>query len=85
MHTTTPSGTLPAPDAGVILEPGIPVDVRLTLGVLQRGHADPTVQSRPEGVWLCFRQPGAGDPVTLLVRPAPYRVPLSRRRPPAAR
>lgn len=71
MHTTTPSGTLPAPDAGVVLEPGIPVDVRLTLGVLQRGHADPTVQSRPEGVWLCFRQPGAGDPVTLLVRPAP--------------
>jgi len=81
MHVTTPLGALPAPDAGVVLEPGIPVDVRLTLGVLQRGQADPTVQSRPEGVWLCFRQPGTGAPVTLLVRPAesplsPGRIPV---------
>ncbi|HEY4614819.1 MAG TPA: hypothetical protein VIG75_05100, partial [Citricoccus sp.] len=57
MHATSPPGTLPAPDAAVVLEPQVPVDVRLTLGVLQRGHADPTVQSRPEGVWLCFRIP----------------------------
>ncbi|WP_413544019.1 DNA-3-methyladenine glycosylase family protein [Citricoccus nitrophenolicus] len=63
--------SLPAPDASVLLTPAVPVDVRLTLGVLQRGHADPTVQSRPGGVWLCFRIPGAGDPVTVLVRPAP--------------
>ncbi|MEO9247537.1 3-methyladenine DNA glycosylase [Citricoccus nitrophenolicus] len=63
--------SLPIPDASVVLTPGVPVDVRLTLGVLQRGHADPTVQSRPDGVWLCFRVPGTGDPVTLLVRPAP--------------
>ncbi|WP_313816149.1 3-methyladenine DNA glycosylase [Citricoccus sp.] len=64
-------GSLPAPDASMVLEPGVPVDVRLTLGVLQRGRADPTVQSRPEGVWLCFRVPVTGDPVTMLVRPAP--------------
>lgn len=63
--------SLPAPDASALLTPEVPVDVRLTLGVLQRGHADPTVQSRPDGVWLCFRIPGSGDPVTLLVRPAP--------------
>ncbi len=72
-----PRGALPAPDAQTVLEPGVPVDVRLTLGVLQRGHADPTVQSRPDGVWLCHRQPDPQDPdapslpVTLLVRPAP--------------
>lgn len=81
MHVTTPLGALPVPDAEVVLEPGVPVDVRLTLGVLQRGHADPTVQSRPDGVWLCFREPGTGDPVTLLVRPArsplvPGRIPV---------
>ncbi|GAA1679278.1 3-methyladenine DNA glycosylase [Citricoccus zhacaiensis] len=64
-------GSLPAPDATLVLEPGVPVDVRLTLGVLQRGHADPTVQSRPDGVWLCYRVPSSGDPVTVLVRPAP--------------
>ncbi|VXB74912.1 3-methyladenine DNA glycosylase/8-oxoguanine DNA glycosylase [Citricoccus sp. K5] len=64
-------GSLPTPDATMVLEPGVPVDVRLTLGVLQRGHADPTVQSRPDGVWLCYRVPGSGDPVTVLVRPAP--------------
>lgn len=62
---------LPAPDASTLLCPDVPVDVRLTLGVLQRGHADPTVQSRPEGVWLCFRIPASGDPVTVLVQPAP--------------
>jgi 3-methyladenine DNA glycosylase/8-oxoguanine DNA glycosylase len=55
----------------MVLEAGVPVDVRLTLCVLQRGRADPTVQSRPEGVWLCFRVPVSGDPVTMLVRPAP--------------
>ncbi|QCU77417.1 3-methyladenine DNA glycosylase [Citricoccus sp. SGAir0253] len=81
MPSLPPIGPLPAPDAAAVLEPGAPVDVRLTLGVLQRGHADPTVQSRPEGVWLVFRQPGTGDPVTLLVRPAasphePGRVPV---------
>ncbi|WP_439284644.1 DNA-3-methyladenine glycosylase family protein [Microbacterium sp. A93] len=63
--------SLPTPDASATLRPDVPVDVRLTLGVLQRGHADPTVQSRPEGVWLCFRVPGTGDPVTMLIRPAP--------------
>lgn len=63
--------SLPAPDASALLCPPVPVDVRLTLGVLQRGHADPTVQSRPEGVWLCFRSPGDGEPVTMLVRPTP--------------
>ncbi|MFC7401158.1 DNA-3-methyladenine glycosylase family protein [Citricoccus sp. GCM10030269] len=62
--------SLPTPDASAILEPGVPVDVRRTLGVLQRGRADPAVQSRPEGMWLCFRIPGSGDPATLLVRPA---------------
>lgn len=62
---------LPSPDASTTLHPDVPVDVALTLGVLQRGRADPAVQSRPEGVWLCFRVPGSGDPVTLLVRPAP--------------
>ncbi|NUL48567.1 3-methyladenine DNA glycosylase [Cellulosimicrobium funkei] len=67
-------GSLPAPDATVLLEPGVPVDVRLTLGVLQRGQADPTVQSRPDGVWLCYRVPGSSDPVTMLVRPAPSRL-----------
>lgn len=70
MHVTSPPGTLPAPDAAVVLQPPVPLDVRLTLGVLQRGHADPTVQLRPEGVWLCFRIPGTGEPVTVLVRPA---------------
>ena len=70
-------GALPTPDAQAVLEPGVPVDVRLTLGVLQRRHADPTVQSRPDGVWLCHRQPDPDDPtapalpVTVLVRPAP--------------
>lgn len=74
-HRTGQNGTvldsLPTPDASALLRPDGPVDVRLTLGVLQRGQADPTVQSRPDGVWLCFRIPGSGDPVTMLVRPAP--------------
>lgn len=68
---------LPRPDAETVLEPGVPVDVPLTLGILQRGVADPTVRSRPEGVWMCHRQPVPGTPghpglpVTVLVRPAP--------------
>ncbi len=62
---------LPTPDAATTLHPDVPVDVALTLGVLQRGRADPAVRSRPEGVWLCFRVPGSGAPATMLVRPAP--------------
>lgn len=57
-------GLPPSPDAEVVLEPGVPVDVRLTLRPLQRGHADPAVQSQPEGVWLCFRQPTGSGPAT---------------------
>ncbi|WIK81256.1 DNA-3-methyladenine glycosylase family protein [Micrococcus lylae] len=60
------------PDASRTLRPAVPVDVALTLGVLQRGHADPCVRAAPEGVWLTRRVDADGAPVpaSLLVRPA---------------
>lgn len=60
------------PDASRTLRPAVPVDVALTLGVLQRGHADPCVRVAPEGVWLTRRVDAEGTPApaSLLVRRA---------------
>lgn len=60
------------PDASRLLRPAVPVDVALTLGVLQRGHADPCVRVAAEGVWLTRRAAADGTPApaSLLVRRA---------------
>lgn len=60
------------PDASRTLRPAVPVDVALTLGVLQRGHADPCVRATAEGMWLARRVDADGSPApaSLLVRRA---------------
>lgn len=71
------------PEASCTFTPPVPVDVGLTLSVLQRGHTDPCVRATAEGVWLTRRvdADGAHAPASLLVhraasavRPAPIRV-----------
>lgn len=42
------------------IHPADPIDLRLTLGPLQRGRADPSMRFAPDGVWRATRTPAGG-------------------------
>ena len=54
------------PAASAILPLGFPLDLELTLGVLQRGPSDPTIRFERDGVWRAARTPRG--PSTLRLR-----------------
>ncbi|MET0979036.1 MAG: 3-methyladenine DNA glycosylase [Paeniglutamicibacter terrestris] len=50
-------------------KPAAAYSLRQTLGILQRGAGDPTVQLNDSSAWLCFHT--AGGPASVLVRRVP--------------
>ncbi|HEV2014526.1 MAG TPA: DNA-3-methyladenine glycosylase 2 family protein [Candidatus Dormibacteraeota bacterium] len=54
------------PDASATLPLAFPLDLDLTLGVLQRGSGDPTIRFEWDGVWRAARTPDG--PATLQLR-----------------
>lgn len=58
-----PARLAAAADASLRWYPGGPYDLRRTLGILMRGNGDPSLSSRPDGLWMAFTTPAG--PVTL--------------------
>lgn len=57
------------PDAQRTIRPAIPIDLRLTLGLLRRGRTDPCMRIGPDGVWRATRTPAG--PVTTRITAGP--------------
>jgi 3-methyladenine DNA glycosylase/8-oxoguanine DNA glycosylase len=58
-----PVGLSAAADASLRWHPGGPFDLMQTIGILLRGHGDPSIRTAPDGVWMGFATPAG--PATL--------------------
>ncbi|KRE79580.1 DNA-3-methyladenine glycosylase family protein [Arthrobacter sp. Soil763] len=63
-----PAAAADAADASLQWHPGGPYDLLQTLGILRRGHGDPSIRVGPDGLWMAFTT--AAGPATLRLSPA---------------
>jgi 3-methyladenine DNA glycosylase/8-oxoguanine DNA glycosylase len=59
---------VPPPDASATLPVPFPLDLELTLGLLQRGSSDPTIRFGGDGVWRAAGTPAGSASLRLEVR-----------------
>jgi 3-methyladenine DNA glycosylase/8-oxoguanine DNA glycosylase len=64
-----PAGLAAAADASLRWHPGGPFDLLQTIGILLRGHGDPSIRTTPDGVWMAFTTPAG--PATLRLAAGP--------------
>jgi 3-methyladenine DNA glycosylase/8-oxoguanine DNA glycosylase len=68
-----PAGLAAAADASLRWHPGGPFDLLQTIGILLRGHGDPSIRTTPDGVWMAFTTPAG--PATLRLAAGPRAAP----------